>query len=122
MKSLLLVAMVGASAAGAALQPSRLTNFLNEIYPLDGAKRQALDICMLRDPNFNRLARSAREACYEHELAAPRLAAARATLAVPPNDVALHQAAAWENAPRNDIRVIEASQGFNASLTDRPLR
>ena len=122
MKSLLLVAMVGVSAAGATLQPSNFTNFLDEIYPVDVSKRQALNLCMLRDPNFNRLASSAREACYAHELDGPKLAAARATTGVAPNDVALHQAAAWEDAPRNDIRVIEASQGFNPSLADGPVR
>ena len=122
MKPLLLAAMVSVSAVGAALEPGSLTSFINEIYPLDVAKRQALNLCMLRDPNFNRLAPSAREACYGHELNEPRLAAARATTGVAPNDVELHQAAAWENAPRNDIRVIEASQGFSPSLSDGPVR
>jgi hypothetical protein len=122
MKPLLLAAMVSVSAVGAALEPGNLTSVINDIYPLDAAKRQALNLCMLRDPNFNRLASAAREVCYRHELDEPQLAAARATIGVAPNDVELHQAAAWENAPRNDIRVIEASQGFSPSLTDGPVR
>jgi hypothetical protein len=122
MKSLILAAMVGVSAAGAALQPSNLVSLVSEVYPFDASKRQALQLCMLRDPNFNRLDQSAREACYRHELVGPALAAARATTRVGPNAVDLLQAAAWETAPGNDIRVIEASQGFTPSLADGPQR
>jgi hypothetical protein len=123
MKSLILAAMVGVSAAGAALEPANVARLVSEIYPFDASKQQALQLCMLRDSNFNRLDPSAREACYRHELVGPAVAAARATTRVSPNAVDLQQAAAWEAAPGNDIRVIEASQGgFTPSLADGPQR
>jgi len=123
MKRFLLVAMVGISATGAVLAPDHLTNFIDSIYPFETSKKQALNLCMLRDPNFNRLNSLSREACYQHELAGPMLAAARATTRVAPNAVDLHHADAWESAPSNDIRVMEASQsGFTANLADGPAR
>jgi hypothetical protein len=120
MKPLILAALVGASAAGAALQPSHLVSFITDVYPLDVSKREALNLCMLRDANFNRLSEPQRDACYRHELAGPELSAARVTTGVAPNDVDLHQAVAWGTAPRDDIRVLEATQGFSPSLKDGP--
>ncbi|MBV8776958.1 MAG: hypothetical protein JO258_07160 [Alphaproteobacteria bacterium] len=122
MKSVVLAAMVGVSAAGAALQPGNLLSLVESIYPLDQSKQLALQLCMLRDASFNRLAAAAREACYRHELTDPVVAAARATTRTPPNAIELRRADAWENAPGNDIRVIEASQGFTTSLADGPQR
>ena len=122
MKSLLLVAVVGTVAAVAVQVPGHLTNFIDGIYPRDASKSQALQLCMLRDMNFNRLNASAREACYRHELAGPMLVAARAATRVAPNAVDLHAADAWESAPSNDIRVMEASQGFTVNLADGPQR
>jgi hypothetical protein len=122
MKPFLLGVVIGVGAAAVALQPKIATTFLDQIYPLDAAKRQALDLCMLEDPNFNRLAPSAREACYRHQLSVPVLAAARATTGVAPNQVDIGQAVAWGGAPRNDVRVIEASQGFDPRVADNPSR
>jgi len=49
-------------------------------------------------------------------------AAARATTGIAPNQIDIGQAAAWGGAPRNDVRVIEASQGFDPRVADNPAR
>jgi hypothetical protein len=122
MKSLIVSAMLGVSAVGASFDPADLVGFINDLYPANASQRQALQLCMLRDANFNRIDPAAREACYRHELTVPQTVAARATTRVAPNAVDLRLASAWQNAPGNDIRIIEAAQGFTASLADGPTR
>lgn len=102
-------AIFGGAVAGAALQPTIATNFLADIYPVDPAKRQALALCILENPEFNRLSSTSRDSCYQRELT-PTLTATRVSTSVAPNPVALEQAPAWQGAPPSDIRVIEATQ------------
>jgi hypothetical protein len=121
MKPFLLGTVVGIAFTGAALQIQNLASLVYEIYPIDPAKRQALAMCALADPNFNRLRPIARDACYRHELTAT-VTAARATISLAPNPVALQEALAWEGAPGNDVRIVQASQQFSSNLADDPRR
>jgi hypothetical protein len=86
-------------------------DFYQDIYPSDPAKREALNLCMLRDVGFNRLDRAARDQCYQHAFAAPTLAAASDRMDRAPNQVDFRQAAGWGAAPRNDLRVIQQTSG-----------
>jgi len=66
MKSLIIATFIGLTAAAAASQFGPINRLLDDIYPKDAAKAQALRLCMLADPNFNRLDSAARDACYYH--------------------------------------------------------
>jgi hypothetical protein len=111
MKRLLIATIIGITAGIVAVQARPVANILHDIYPSDPAKRQALDLCILGDPNFNRLDLSAREACYRHAASAPTLEIAPTTTVSAPNPVDLKQDAGRGAAPRNDIRVVQATQG-----------
>jgi hypothetical protein len=62
----LIVATVGLTVAAAASQFGPIRTLLDDIYPKDAARAQALRLCMLANPNFNRLDSAARDACYHH--------------------------------------------------------
>jgi hypothetical protein len=77
-RRLLVATIIGIAAGVAAMQSKTVSGFFASIYPTDPAKREALDLCIFADPNFNRLDRAAREACYRHALgqSAPRASSA----------------------------------------------
>jgi hypothetical protein len=66
MKRLIVATFVGLTAAAAAAQFGPIRSLLDDIYPKDAARAQALRLCMLANPNFNRLDSAARDACYHH--------------------------------------------------------
>ena len=66
MKRLIVATFVGLTAAAAASQFGPIRSLLDDIYPKNAARAQALRLCMLADPNFNRLDSAEREACYHH--------------------------------------------------------
>lgn len=111
MKRLLIATAIGIAAGVVAVQSQPVADILHNVYPSDPNKQQALDLCMLADPNFNRLDSSTRDACYRHAGSAPMLAVAPATTVNAPNPVDLKQDAGRGTAPRNDVRVVQATQG-----------
>jgi len=66
MKPLIVATLVGLTVAAAASQFGPIHSLLDDIYPKDAARAQALRLCMLANPNFNRLDTTARDACYHH--------------------------------------------------------
>lgn len=66
MKPLIIATLVGLTAAVAVGQLRPVNRLLGDIYPRDAARAEALKLCMLANPNFNRLDGAAREACYRH--------------------------------------------------------
>jgi hypothetical protein len=66
MKRLIVATFVGLTAAAAAAQFGPIHALLDDIYPKDAARAQALRLCILANPNFNRLDSAARDACYHH--------------------------------------------------------
>ena len=66
MKRLIVATFVGLTAAAVASQFGPIRTLLDDIYPKDATKAQALRLCMLANPNFNRLDSAARDACYHH--------------------------------------------------------
>ena len=66
MKRLIVATLVGLTAAAAASQFGPIRTLLDDIYPKDATRAQALRLCMLANPNFNRLDSAARDACYYH--------------------------------------------------------
>jgi hypothetical protein len=99
--------VMAASAAGG--NPAAVWETLQQIYPGDPMQRQALDQCFMEDHRFDRLDRTAREACYR------RSAAARAAAAPDPanriransNFVDLWRSAGHGRLPRHDVRFEE---------------
>jgi len=92
-----------------------LKHLYQQVYPSDNAKRQALDLCILQDSQFNRLNSDEREACYNHAQLLGRVEmpiAQFVTRGTAPNFVDLQRAAGQGSAPRNDIRVMQTSNGL----------
>jgi hypothetical protein len=65
-KRLFVATFIGLTVAAAASQFGPIRSLLDDIYPKDAARAQALRLCMLANPNFNRLDSAARDACYHH--------------------------------------------------------
>jgi hypothetical protein len=103
-------AVIVAAGGFAALNPGVVRAFYQDIYPSDPAKRQALELCFLRDHMFNRLEASARERCY-HQMLQP-LGEISASETPPPtaNLVDLQRAAGEGRMPRNDARRLEQNE------------
>jgi hypothetical protein len=108
---LLLAAIIGIVAGAAAVQRGAVSDFLADIYPTDSTKRQALDLCIFADPNFNRLDRAARDACYRRISTSPMSPAYLTRAINAPNQIDLRQRASVANAPHNDIRNLQRSSG-----------
>ena len=112
MKRLVIAALVGLAVATAAAHFRPVNSVLDDIYPKDTAKADALRLCILANPNFNRLDRAARDACYHHAFGDQA-----AVSSLPPspelktsNQVDLRQAAAvGSHAARNDVRLAQQS-------------
>ena len=111
MKRLLLVSAIGIISAIVALQFKTVTNFYNDIYPRDTSRREALKLCILEDPSFNRFDSHARDNCYLHAGTQPTLAVEPAATGTAPNPVDMRQSAGRGNTPRNDVRTIQGTQG-----------
>jgi hypothetical protein len=109
MKLLVIATCVGLTVAIAATQFGPAKGLLDDIYPRDANKAAALRLCILANPDFNRLDRAARNACYHH-------AFGEQAASVPPappldpktsNQIDLRQSAAMtDHVARNDIRLI----------------
>jgi hypothetical protein len=98
----LLVALVVAAAGGfVVMHPGAVKAFYEDIYPSDPAKRQALELCFMRDPNFNRLNPGQREACYRQARLPVGILANENQQ---PNPLDLERAASMGPVPHNDIR------------------
>jgi len=108
---ILTVAIVGGGSL-AAMNPGVVRAFYEDIYPTDPAKRQALELCFVRDHKFNRLDADQREACYRTMLVSHGEIAAQSPDRQPPmNSVDLQRAAGMGSVPRNDIRRSEETRG-----------
>jgi hypothetical protein len=107
-----LLAAVAVLAGTAAFESQPISNLLADVYPNDTAKRQALNLCMLADPKFDRLDGAARDACYQHAFApAASMAMSTPVVSPPPNQVDLRQAAGRGVAPANDVRIVQQTDG-----------
>jgi hypothetical protein len=108
MKRLIIATCVCLTAAVAAAQFGPANSLLDDIYPKDAAKAAALRLCILANPDFNRLDRAARDACYHHAFGEQ---VASVPLAPAPdlktsNQIDLRQSAAMgDHIARNDIRL-----------------
>ena len=74
MKLFIVAIAVGAAIGIVASQLDPVRDFVADIFPKDAAKRQALNLCILAEPNFNRLDAAARDRCYQHALVASGIA------------------------------------------------
>jgi hypothetical protein len=110
MKVPLIAAIVAVAAGGTGLQPNSVIEFYNQVYPSDPAKRQALDLCILEDPNFNRLSAVARTSCYRHARGELTLAESLVWTGIAPNQLDLRQAADRGSVPRSDVRISQQTQ------------
>jgi hypothetical protein len=112
MKPLLVATIIGIAAGTVAMQSPVVSGFVADIYPGDPARREALNLCAFADPNFNRLDRAARDACYQHALAT--LASTEQSMLTGhiPNQVDLAREAGRGSSPRNDVRILQQSDGF----------
>jgi len=107
---ILTVAIVGGGGF-AAMNPGVVRAFYEDIYPSDPAKRQALELCFVRDHKFNRLDSDQREACYRTMLVSRGEIAAQSPNSQPPmNSIDLQRAAGMGSVPRNDIRRSEETR------------
>jgi len=105
-------AVVTLLAGTAAFQFQPISNLLAEVYPNDAAKREALNLCTLSDPKFDRLDVAARDACYHHAFAAAASTVlSAAVVSPPPNQIDLRQAAGRGNVPLNDVRIVQQTDG-----------
>jgi hypothetical protein len=111
MKPLLVATIIAIAAGVASTQSTVVLGFIAEIYPSDLAKREALYLCALANPNFNRLDPAARDTCYQHAFATPAAQGNQVLTASAPNEVDLRQAAGRTGAPRNDVRIVQQSNG-----------
>jgi hypothetical protein len=81
-------------------------------YPADLIEREALTRCGQMGAKFSRFSQNDRETCYHAILPAHARASTAVVLtASAPNDVDLRQAAGLAGVPRNDIRVLQQSNG-----------
>jgi hypothetical protein len=110
MKLRITLAIVGLTVVAAATQLGPIGTLVEKIYPKDAAKAEALRLCILANPAFNRLDSTARDACYHHafaEQAATSLAQPTDTRTF--NQVDLRQSAAMGGHVGNDIRLNQQS-------------
>jgi hypothetical protein len=107
MKPLIIAACVGLTAAVAAAQFGPANRLLDDIYPRDATKAAALRLCILANPEFNRLDKAARDACYHHAFGDSSAPSADLK---PASQIDLKQSAAMGNhIARNDIRLAQQS-------------
>jgi hypothetical protein len=109
------IAVIGGVCLGVAAEKQpMLKSLYQQVFPGVGAMRQALNLCFFEDHQFNRLVSAERKACYDHVLSPPAAdtsAGELSTHGVTPNFVDLRRAAGRGSVPRNDIRVIQLTDG-----------
>jgi hypothetical protein len=112
MRPLTIVAtVVGLTVAAAVAQFGPVKGLLDDIYPKDAAKAQALKLCILANPDFDRLDSAARNACYHHAFGEQAsVSSALSPDFRTPNQVDLRQSAAMgSQVARNDVRLAQQS-------------
>jgi len=108
---ILTVAIVGGGGF-AAMNPGVVRAFYEDIYPSDPAKREALELCFVRDHKFNRLDPDQRDACYRTMLVSRGEVTVQSPGVQPTaNSIDLQRAAGMGSVPRNDIRRTEETRG-----------
>ncbi|GEM_PF-1994241 len=114
--SAIVVFGLAVATVAAVTHPTRVFALYEELYPADPARRQALEMCFMRDHKFNRLDTAERDACYKLQLAPPPPVAIPAGLAPPPsagaNFVDLWRAAGQGRLPANDVRAHERNDRY----------
>jgi hypothetical protein len=115
MRLLWLAGLAGILVVVATARPDAVGAIYQQIYPSDPALRRALDQCSLENRAFDRLDPAAREACYRHNPAHYKSAAAagpepRVTAA--PNFVDQWRAAGQGRLPHNDIRAEQRGERY----------
>jgi hypothetical protein len=110
-RAALAVAVV-AAAGFAAIRPDIVKGYYNDLYPVDPAKRQALDLCFMQDHKFNRLDPDERDACYRHILYSVGDTAAGGSVKPDANPIDLQRAAGQtsNSMPKNDIRRLQQTE------------
>jgi hypothetical protein len=100
MKPLLVAIIIGIAAAGGAMQSPVVSGFVFDIYPQDPGRREALDLCIFADRNFNRLDPTARDACYRHAFATLASTEPPVRTSRSPSEVDLGQPVRVRTSPR----------------------
>jgi hypothetical protein len=111
MKRLMIATVIGLTVAAAASQFGPINSLLDDIYLKDAGKAQVLRLCVLANPDFNRLDSAARDACYHHAFSAQAsVSSAPSPDFKPSNQIDLRQSAAiGSHIARNDIRLSQQS-------------
>ncbi len=99
-----LAGVVGIASIAAIVRPDAVSAVLQQLYPSDPQKRQALAECFTQDPRFDRLDLAARQACYRHLLPSAANAGGAPNDPARGNFVDLWRAAGQGHLPQNDIR------------------
>lgn len=111
--------IVAISVGVAAQHPDSVKSFYQQLYPNDESKRQALDLCFLANPTFNRLDPEARDACYRQRLIRPKAGATVTTQMASAvgnvNFVDLWRASGQGHLSPDDIRFEQQNQGYTRS-------
>jgi hypothetical protein len=98
------------------INPEALRGFYLSVYPSDPGKSQALELCFLQDPQFNRLDANQRDTCYRHALVTAQDQSGPAPVEpVKANPVDLRRDAAAGSMPRNDVRRLEQTENIRHS-------
>jgi hypothetical protein len=82
----------------------------SDIYPRDADKAAALKLCILSNPDFNRLDKAARDACYHHAFGeqAASVPPSPPTVSKSASQIDLKQSAAMgDHIARNDMRLTQ---------------
>jgi hypothetical protein len=109
------IAVIGLSSIVSAA-PQRTMDFLNEIYPSGFIKRQVLGLCIAYDLGCNRFSTMSREECYRSMPKGPT-ENAHARVGLTANQLDLRRTADLHGAPRDDIRVIEATEAIRGGVS-----
>jgi len=104
----LAAAIVGFSVGVGSAWPRVAAYLYQQVYPSEPAEREALQLCILQDPGFNRLDAAQREGCYRHAL----LPSAAGPDSTQVNFIDLRRAASLGRMPQDDIRAQEQTAGF----------
>jgi hypothetical protein len=108
MKPLIIASCVVLTAAIAAVRFSPANSLLDDIYPRDADKAAALKLCILSNPDFNRLDKAARDACYHHAFGEQAASVPPSPSAVSKTANQIDQSAAMgDHIARNDIRLTQ---------------
>lgn len=104
--------LAGAIAAGVVGEPhvAHLYALYQAVYPSDPARRHALDLCILRDPTFDRLDRTQRDDCYREELGSLPDSAAQNAKQL--SFIDRWRASGEGHLPANDIRSQELDDSY----------